>query len=266
MLCEERNPPVVTAGFPQVSVLAVELGDPLEHLLSPVDRGCQRDEEERIPDADDDGNGAHCRPPECGVRRSLALAARHPDGQARNAATSKTTAPTSRRSPIAVSALALVAAGGFGCGASPQRSEPLSAWLSFDASAKTVSLRLIASYNDVYDGFNFNGYGKGQVLVDVPRGWRVNVRCVNNSSSMRHSCAIVHGVGGRTPAFSGAASPGSQYGLPPRHSAAFSFLAARDGTYRIVCLVPAHEQAGMWDVLDVTHDRLPAVVLLRRSS
>ena len=158
----------------------------------------------------------------------------------------------------------LVAAGGSGCGASPQKSEPLSAWLSFDANAKTANLRLIAAYNDVYNGFNFNGYGKGQVLVGVPRGWRVNVRCVNNSSSMRHSCAIVRGVGGRSPAFPGAASPGSQDGLPPRHTADFSFLATRAGSYRIVCLVSAHEQAGMWDVLDVTSDRLPAVVLLRR--
>ena len=173
--------------------------------------------------------------------------------------------PTSRRSPIVVSALALAAAGGFGCGASPRVTEPLSAWLSLHPSAKTVSLRLIAAYNDVYDGFNFNGYGKGQVLVQVPRGWRVNVRCVNNSSSMRHSCAIVRGVSGRTPAFPGAASPGSQYGLPPHHAASFSFLATRDGTYRIVCLVPGHEQAGMWDVFDVTQERSPAVVLLRRS-
>jgi len=154
---------------------------------------------------------------------------------------------------------------GSGCGASPPPSEPLSAWLSFRASAKTVRLRLIAAYNNVYDGFNFNGYGKGQVLVEVPRGWRVNVRCVNNSSNMRHSCAIVRGVSGTIPAFPGAASPGSHYGLSPRRQATFSFLATRTGTYRIVCLVPAHEQAGMWDVLDVTHGRTPAVVLLRGS-
>ncbi len=171
--------------------------------------------------------------------------------------------PTGRRSPAALTALALLVAGGSGCGASAQRSEPLAAWLSFDTSTKTVSLRLIAAYNNVYGGFNFNGYGKGQVLVEVPRGWRVNVRCVNNSTTMRHSCAIVRGVSGRTPAFPGAASPGAQYGLPPKHKAAFSFLATRVGTYRIVCLVPAHEQEGMWDVLDVTHDRTPAVVLLR---
>jgi hypothetical protein len=137
--------------------------------------------------------------------------------------------------------------------------------LSFDANTKTVSLRLIAAYNDVYGGFNFNGYGKGQVLVEVPRGWRVNVRCVNNSSTMYHSCAIVRGVSGRTPAFPGAASPGPQHGLPPRHKVAFSFLPTKIGTYRIACLVPGHEQEGMWDVLDVTHARTPAVVLLRRS-
>jgi hypothetical protein len=171
---------------------------------------------------------------------------------------------TIRRSAIAISALALVGASGPGCGTSTQRSEPLSAWLSFDAHAKTASLRLSAAYNDVYGGFNFNGYGKGQVLVEVPLGWRVNVRCMNNSSSMRHSCAIVGGVGGRTPAFPGAASPGSQNGLPPRGAVAFSFLAAKLGTYRIVCLVPGHEQAGMWDVFKVARDRLPAVVLLRR--
>jgi hypothetical protein len=78
--------------------------------------------------------------------------------------------------------LALLAASASGRGASPRRSEPLSAWLSFDTSPKTVNLRLIAAYNDVYHGFNFNGYGKGQVLVDIPRGWRVNVHCLNNSS------------------------------------------------------------------------------------
>jgi FtsP/CotA-like multicopper oxidase with cupredoxin domain len=171
-----------------------------------------------------------------------------------------------RKSIVAASALVLVPAVSFGCGASPRASEPLSDWLSFRASAKTVSLRLTASYNGNYDGFNFNGYGKGQVLVEVPRGWRVNVRCVNNSSSMRHSCAIVRGVGAGAPAFRGAASAAPQVGLTPGQTALFSFRAAKAGTYRIACLVPAHEQAGMWDVLDVTRARLPAVVLLRRAA
>jgi hypothetical protein len=160
--------------------------------------------------------------------------------------------------------LALLAAGGSGCGASPRKSEPLSAWLSFRPTSKTATLRLIAAYNDVYGGFNFNGYGKGQVLVQIPRGWRVNVRCLNNSSNMSHSCAIVRGVSGRTPAFPGAASQDPHAGLPPRRETVFSFLAAKVGTYRIACLVSTHEQAGMWDVLEVRRARAPAVVLLRR--
>jgi hypothetical protein len=122
---------------------------------------------------------------------------------------------------------------------------------------------LVAAYNSVYDGFNFNGYAKGEILVDVPRGWLVKVHCMNNSSTMRHSCAIVRGVSG-IPAFAGSAPPGSREGLPPGGSATFSFIAAKTGTYRIACRVPGHELAGMWDVLDVTHGRRPHVVSLRQ--
>lgn len=162
---------------------------------------------------------------------------------------------------LAIPALVvLIAAACSGCGASSRSSEPLSSWLSSHPHARIVNLRLIAAYNDVYDGFNFNGYGKGQVLVEIPHGWRVDVRCMNRSQSMRHSCAVVRGLTA-TPAFPGAASPG----VPPGGTAAFSFAATRRGTYRIVCLVPGHEQEGMWDVLDVTSKQLPAVILLRRS-
>jgi FtsP/CotA-like multicopper oxidase with cupredoxin domain len=161
-----------------------------------------------------------------------------------------------------ISGLILVAAA-CGCGASSPRSEPLSSWLSFRARTKTVNLRLIAAYNDSYNGFNFNGYGKGEVLVEIPRGWRVHVRCANDSRSAPHSCAIVRDLTA-TPAFPGAASPHPTGGLPPGSAASFSFVAAKQGTYRITCLVPGHEQGGMWDVLDVTRSRLPAVVLLRR--
>jgi hypothetical protein len=122
---------------------------------------------------------------------------------------------------------------------------------------------LLAGYNSVYNGLNFNGYAKGEVLVVVPRGWLVEVRCVNHSSTMRHSCAIVRGVSGN-PAFAGSVPAGARDGLAPGGSATFSFVAAKTGTYRIACLVPGHEQGGMWDVLDVTHGRRPHVVSLRQ--
>ncbi|HEY2438296.1 MAG TPA: sulfocyanin-like copper-binding protein, partial [Solirubrobacteraceae bacterium] len=37
---------------------------------------------------------------------------------------------------------------------------------------------------------DFNGYSRGQVLVQIPAGWRISVRCVNDSSVPR-SCSIV---------------------------------------------------------------------------
>jgi hypothetical protein len=62
MFREERGPAVGTFRLPLVSVLAVGLCDPREHLLPPDDQGGQRRKEKPIPDADDDdGDGAHGR-------------------------------------------------------------------------------------------------------------------------------------------------------------------------------------------------------------
>ena len=170
------------------------------------------------------------------------------------------------RSVAAVLGVGIVVLGGSGCGSSPRGTAPLplARWLSVDTAKKTVIVRLIAAYNGVYGGFNFNGYGKGQVLIDVPQGWRVRVSCTNDSSSLSHSCAIVRGVGTTALAFPRSASPRAQAGLSPHHSTTFSFVAAHVGNFRIACVVAGHELAGMWDVLDVSHRRLPSVTLLRR--
>ena len=62
MFREKRGPAVGTAPFPLVSILAVGLSDPLEHLLPADDHGDQRREEKPIPDAEaDDGDGAYGR-------------------------------------------------------------------------------------------------------------------------------------------------------------------------------------------------------------
>jgi uncharacterized cupredoxin-like copper-binding protein len=72
---------------------------------------------------------------------------------------------------------------------------------------------------------------------------------------MRHSCAIVKGALTVAPAFSGA----STAALSPGSKATFSFVAARSGAFRIACLVPGHEQARMWDVLDVGPGGKPSI-------
>ena len=121
-----------------------------------------------------------------------------------------------------------------------------------------------AGYDRVYDGFNFNGYGKGEVLVTIPHGWKVTVHCTNRSGSRRHSCAIVRGVGATAPAFPRASSPDPERGLPPGHAATFTFVALKRGVYRLASLVRGQEQAGMWDVFEVAASRTPSIHLLRR--
>ena len=108
----------------------------------------------------------------------------------------------------------------------------------------------MAAYDGANGGFNFDGYGRGEMLLSVPLGWRVRIRC-QNRGPLRHSCAVVPGPQTTTPAFRGAKTGALQAG----RSATFSFVASRKGTYRLACLVPGHEEARMWDVLDVGRTR-----------
>lgn len=162
---------------------------------------------------------------------------------------------------LAVVSVVLVA----GCGSSTQRRVgSLSRWLSYTVARRTVTLTLVAAEGDAFGGFNFNGHGKGEVLVTIPVGWRVVVHCRNaRGSARRHSCAVVRGPLSVRAAFAGAASPEPRSGLAAGRFARFSFVAKVRGSYRIACAVPGHERAGMWDVLDVTGAALPSASLLR---
>jgi sulfocyanin SoxE-like protein len=123
-------------------------------------------------------------------------------------------------------------------------------FLAVDRPHRAVTLTLVASYNGENNGFNFDGYGRGELLLSVPLGWRVRIRC-ENRGPLRHSCAVVNGPMTIRPAFRGAATNE----LPAGKQATFSFVASRRGTYRLACLVPGHEEARMWDVLDVGKTR-----------
>jgi Sulfocyanin (SoxE) domain len=154
--------------------------------------------------------------------------------------------------------LGALGAGLVSTGAGAAGSAPVSRWLRWDAATHTASLTLIAGYNGANNGFNFDGYGRGRLLVLIPRGWRVTVIC-ENAASMRHSCAIVRGPLTVAPAFPGATTPSPTLGLRAGQSARFTFKASTAGTYRIACLVPGHEQARMWDVLVVGKVRRPSI-------
>jgi len=131
-------------------------------------------------------------------------------------------------------------------------------FLHVDTRNKTAALTLVAGYDSANNGFNFDGYGRGELLATVPLRWRVRVTCVDRGG-MRHSCAVVDGPMTARPAFAGASVPDPTYGLEQGQSATFSFVASRTGSFRLACLVPGHEEARMWDVLEVTRGGKPSI-------
>jgi Sulfocyanin (SoxE) domain len=151
---------------------------------------------------------------------------------------------------LASTILVAAAAAGTAAAARPDPAQ----FLSWSKARRLVHLTLLAGLGSSNNGFNFDGYGRGELLVRVPVGWRVVVDC-ENRGGMRHSCAIVKGALTATPAFAGATTAA----LSPGSKATFSFVAGRVGTFRIACLVPGHEQARMWDVLDVTRGGKPSI-------
>ncbi len=131
-------------------------------------------------------------------------------------------------------------------------------FLTWASKRHVVRLTLLAGLGGGNNGFNFGGYGRGELLVTVPLGWRVIVDC-ENRGTVRHSCAVVKGSLSTRPAFPGASSPAPTTGLSPGAKATFSFIAARAGSFRIASLVPGQEQARMYDVLDVVRGGRPSI-------
>jgi sulfocyanin len=134
----------------------------------------------------------------------------------------------------------------------------VSQYLSADAATKSVTIDLIAGKSGASSTFNFDGYTDGKLTISVPVGWKVTVNC-RNQGSIPHSCSVVSGASSTTPAFPGATSPNPVSGVPPGSTQTFSFTPDRAGTFRIACLVPGHEDAGMWIVFQVTASGSPSI-------
>jgi hypothetical protein len=157
-------------------------------------------------------------------------------------------------SAVALASTVLLAASGTAVAARPNPAQ----FFTWSKAHRLVHLTLLAGLDSSNNGFNFDGYGRGELQVRIPLGWRVVVDC-ENRGGMRHSCAIVKGSLTVTPAFPGASTPQPTVGLSPGKKATFSFVARRTGTFRIACLVPGHELARMWDVLAVARGGQPSI-------
>ncbi len=155
-------------------------------------------------------------------------------------------------------ALAVIAAASLAATAFASTKPNPSMFLRVQAARHHVDLTLIASDGTSNNGFNFDDYGRGELTVTVPVGWKMTVHCKNDGPE-RNSCTVVSGPGSTTPAFRGATTPNPVYGLAAGASASFTFKASRVGVYRFASMVSGHEQARMYDVLEVTRTGRPSI-------
>jgi sulfocyanin len=137
--------------------------------------------------------------------------------------------------------------------------------LASDAASKTVTVNLIAGEGASGNGFNFNGYANGAMHVQVPTGWTVKVSMVDQAETP-HSALVVpwsqRQGGSFVPAFTGSAPADFRSGIEKGDDPqTFTFTADKAGQYAIVCGVPGHVDAGMWDAFDVV-DKLAAPQVL----
>jgi sulfocyanin len=168
----------------------------------------------------------------------------------------------SKRLLVLVPTVALLAACGGSNPSSDQSGSPESRcttqsstatqYMTADSSGKGVTVVLDMT------GFNYDGFSNGQMTVCVPQGWKVTMQC-NNKATVPHSCAVVASQSSTSPAFSGAQTKNPTTGLQPGDSQSFTFTADQTGQYRIVCLVPGHEDAGMWIRFNVTTAGTPLI-------
>jgi sulfocyanin len=146
-----------------------------------------------------------------------------------------------------------------GCGTTTEQSSPTSqTWLSVNKAQKSMILTVVANYDSSNGGMNFDGYSKGQMVVDVPQGWKVTVHFSNASGQITHSAMVVPfsshsdmNFTNSSMAFEGATTPNPSVGTAKGIYQDFTFTADKSGKYAIVCAVPSHAAMGMWDTLNV---------------
>ncbi len=175
------------------------------------------------------------------------------------------------RLPDALVAAALAALWLAGCGSSgapgtlPRPSAQR--FLSVDASARTVRVKVVLGYGHEASMLDVDGARKGGLLFTVPVGWRATFECENRLKTARFACGLAPAPGTAAP------QPGVAYvahpadGMATAQRASFTVTFTRPGRYRIVGLTRARgtweAAAGMWAVLRVGSGRLPQARWLR---
>lgn len=65
-------------------------------------------------------------------------------------------------------------------------------WMSYDEENKSVHFELVAAWNSNNNGYNYNGYFKGDVTIKVPADWLVSMTFINLDGSAPHSILVTN--------------------------------------------------------------------------
>ena len=124
----------------------------------------------------------------------------------------------------------------------------VSPWVYMNTARQRVVFKVVAAATSDNSGFNFNGYSKGAANFIVPAGWHADFIFTNNSA-LPHSVAVVPTlkISATTTPFAATPDPFRGVGGNQTQYAGFGFAPPSPGKYYLVCLVPGHITAGMWD-------------------
>src|SRR2546430_15002372 len=91
-------------------------------------------------------------------------------------------------------------------------------WLRTDAASKTVDFKLVAGLSNNNGGMNFNGVGRGGLVLTVPQGGAVALHFKNEDPDLPHSVEVGPGeaadpTGPLPPAFGDATTRRPQAGF-----------------------------------------------------
>jgi sulfocyanin len=131
-------------------------------------------------------------------------------------------------------------------------------FMSYDASAKTVALKLYSAHGSVNGGMNFNGASNGGATITVPVGWSVSWM-FKNEDAIPHSAIVLPNTmpfpaQPQEPAIPRAYTKDVTGGLPTNGTDQTTFKASTPGQYVIACGVPGHAPSGMWIKFVVSAD------------
>jgi hypothetical protein len=146
---------------------------------------------------------------------------------------------------------------GSGAGAQPDVAQ----FIHVDQTSRSAVVTLIAGHPATDNQFNYDGYGRGALVLSVPVGWQVTIQCQNHGT-VPNSCSVVRDAGSKEPVKPAWTTLHPQSGLSPGQSDSFVFDPAEVASYRIASLVGGNEASGMWLDLEVVAGGKPSLKAL----